>query len=98
MPVDLDAVEAGWRQLKVQADLTVTGRVYEVIRAVPALVAELRAARETVEAVPGVGRLRALADWMDMDDRAHGRASDEVQQELRALADALARYDKAVGL
>jgi hypothetical protein len=66
---------------------------YDAAKQHRALATELRAAREVVDRLPGVGRLLALADWMDMDDEAHGRVGDEVQNELRAVADALLTYD-----
>jgi hypothetical protein len=63
---------------------------------VAALVAELRVAREVVEAVPATPLLRALADFLDMDDNRRGRKGDEVQQDLRRLANAYDDYFKAL--
>lgn len=93
--IDLDAVAARYEQAQQHRYLVHLPQIADVVACatdVPTLVAELRAARAVVAAVPGIGRLRALADWLDMDDRVHGRAYDEVQRDLRALADALAAY------
>lgn len=35
--------------------------------------------------------LRLLADWFDMDDARQGRVGDEVQRDLRRIADRLAQ-------
>jgi hypothetical protein len=49
---------------------------------------ELVMARKVVDAVPATPLLRALADFLDMDDNRRGRKGDEVQKDLRRLANA----------
>lgn len=61
-----------------------------------ALVAELRAAYEVLDAAPTAVQLRALAKWLDLDDDQHGRADDQVQHDLRRFADALDAYAEEV--
>jgi hypothetical protein len=61
-----------------------------------AMARELAAARKLVEAAPPAYLLRALAEWLDLDDEERGRADGEVQRDLRRLADALDAYDATV--
>jgi hypothetical protein len=80
--IDLDVVQSRIKAVKVRTDMTLTGPAYEVVRDVSALVAELRTARQVVEATRG---------WL-RDGEAAG--STDV---IRAVTTALTAHDKATG-
>jgi hypothetical protein len=78
--IDLDEVQSRVKAVKVRTDMTLTGPAYEVVRDMPVLVAELRAAREVVQAA---WRWRFSSKAYDL-------------KIAQALGDALDTYDKII--
>jgi hypothetical protein len=87
--IDLDAVQAAYEQARQAAWRGDLKRVVDMAQThIPALVAELRAAREVVARLPPTSTLNLIANgW---DDGA-------MRRQLYDVADARDAYDKVVG-